>query len=261
MTDDLRRQRQIEFFYSQRQSATRLDAVPDDLRPYTKSEAYDILSGVHAVMRSAGATQSGYKIGCTTPETQKTQNTDEPTWAGLFAENKYPTIAEALATLTPPYAVECEIAFRLGREVDPSAGPLTPDNLIGAIDDCMIGCEIVQNRYGKPLERGLPTLIADDFFQAGYVLGEPLSSWRELDLTRLQAECRVGDRIVEKGQSDIVMGSALNALCWLANERAGCGLALEAGDIILSGSITKPYWFEARPARVELFIEGFGVLR
>lgn len=261
MTDHFRRQRQIGFFYSQRQSKTRLDKVPEDICPRTKSEAYDILSGVHARMRSAGAVQTGYKIGCTTPETQKAQNTDEPTWAGLFAENRYATIAEALASLTPPYAIECEIVFRLGRRLDASAERLTPDDLINAVDDCSIGCEIVQNRYGSPLERGLPTLIADDFFQAGYVLGQPSRLWRKLDLTMLHAECRVDGRVVENGRSDIVMGSALNALRWLSNELSGRDLALEAGDIVLSGSITKPYWFEARPAKVELFIEGFGELR
>jgi len=259
MTDRLTQQ--IEFFNAQRKSLSRLDAVPEQLRPADKAEAYRVLSGVHERMRGEGLTQTGYKIGCTTPETQRAQNTDEPTWAGLFAADRYASIGEALGVLQPPYALECEIAFVFGRRLDTADEGITPEEILRAVDACMIGCEIVRNRYGVPLERGLPTLIADDFFQAGYVLGEPVADWRELDFTSLAAECQVDGRVAETGISSIVMGSPLNALCWLATDLARRGRVIEAGDVVLSGSITKPHWLDARPSDAELRIAGLGVLR
>ncbi|RWH94082.1 MAG: hydratase [Mesorhizobium sp.] len=261
MNNGARRQRQIDFFHLQRHSASRLDPVPDELRPVDKAEAYAVLSGVHQRMSAAGSVRAGYKIGCTTPETQRAQNTDEPTWAGLFTGDNYSTIDEALANLTPPFALECEIAFRFGRRLCADEGKIVVADIIDAVDACMIGCEIVRNRYGIPLERGLPTLIADDFFQAGYVLGQPVAAWRDLDLIGLAAECRVDGRVVETGISKIVMGNPLNSLRWLAADLARRGRKLEAGDVVLSGSITKPYWLDTRPRTAELQIAGLGVLR
>jgi len=260
MTVSPRRQRQVDFFYGERQSSTRLSEVPIELRPVDKTEAYAVLSEVHQRMRAAGAAQTGYKIGCTTPETQRAQNTDEPTWAGLFASDSYPTIAQALSALPPPFAIECEIAFRFGRRIDASGGEFATADILNAVDCCMIGCEIVRNRYGIPLERGLPTLIADDFFQAAYVLGQP-SAWRDLDFAQLAAECRVDGRTVETGISKAVMGSPLNSLRWLVADLAQRGRNIEAGDVVLSGSITKPYWLDARPQLAELRIGGLGILR
>lgn len=258
----LKRHQQIDFFHGQRQSRDRLETVPQGLAPADKDEAYAILSGVHQRMRSNGAVQQGFKIGCTTDATQKAQNTNEPTWAGLFAADRYDTIDEALRVLAPPVSIECEIVFRLGADLDHRAVGLAPEELArAAVDECMIGCEIVKNRYGRPLERGLPTLIADDFFQAGYVLGQPAATWRELDLSALQAECRIDGKVMEKGVSSLVIGGPLNALSWLAADLAARGRALRAGDIVFSGSITPPLQLDSRPKSAELWIEGLGELR
>lgn len=261
MSELARKQRQIDFFHSQRSSASRLAPVPVDLRPSSKDEAYEVLLGVHERMLGVGLRQTGYKVGCTTPETQKEQGTDEPTWAGLFAVDHYATIEDALAALSPPFAVECEIVFRLGSPISATSGLPESGALLDAVETCMIGCEIVHNRYGVPRERGLPTLIADDFFQAGYVLGPPVASWRELDMKALNAECHIDGRVAEAGRSDIVLGEPLNALRWLAADLGVRGRALKTGDIVFSGSITKPLWLEARPRLVELRIAGLGELR
>jgi len=40
--------------------------------------------------------------------------------------------------------------------------------LCRAIGSAHLACEIVDNRYGKPLEGGIPTILTDDFFHSTF---------------------------------------------------------------------------------------------
>ena len=50
--------------------------------------------------------------------------------------------------------------------------------MAGAVASCMAGMEIVDDRYVDYKSLDTPTLIADDFFDAGCVLGSAVSDWR-----------------------------------------------------------------------------------
>jgi 2-keto-4-pentenoate hydratase len=66
---------------------------------------------------------------------------------------------------------------------------------------------------------GVPALIADNFFNAGCVLGEPIKDWRRLDLTRLEGHMLINDWSGVLAIVPIVLGYPLGALTWLANSR------------------------------------------
>ncbi|WP_404294421.1 2-keto-4-pentenoate hydratase (plasmid) [Microvirga sp. RSM25] len=251
--------RQVEFFLNQRLSPSRLAEVPAALKPADADSAYAVLAGVHAGLAATGHRRVGYKIGCTTSKTQAAQRTDHPTWAGLFEADRYRTIGGAIRNIARPFAIECEIVMLLGKDIDDPAA-LSDERLTDAIQSCAVGCELVVNRYGDPLARGLPTLIADDFFQAAFVVGPPNDHWRNLDLSKLAADVRVDGRVVETGVTSTVMGNPLHALRWLVADQASRGMRLHAGDIIFSGSATTPYWLDEAPHSVEIRIEALGSL-
>jgi 2-keto-4-pentenoate hydratase len=101
----------------------------------------------------------------------------------------------------------------------------------------------------------VPTLLADDFFHARFMLGSANSSWRDLDLARLDAEVLLdGER--HGGNTDSVLG-AIDSLQWLARKLAQNGRRLKAGDIVLTGSIVPPVPVHTPPVTLELRIEGF----
>jgi len=92
---------------------------------------------------------------------------------------------------------------------------------------------------------GVPTLIADDFFNAGCVLGEPVHDWHDLDLANLTGFTRVNGRQVAQGKGDLVMGHPLHALAWLANSLAEHGQpGLKAGEFVLLGSVVETQWLK-----------------
>jgi len=106
----------------------------------------------------------------------------------------------------------------------------------------------------------VPTLIADDFFNAGCVLGSPARRWPDLDLPALTGVTRLNGEEVGRGEGRAVMGHPFEALAWLANLRASLGLALRAGEFVLLGSVVETRWVSAGD-EVTVAIDGLGEAR
>ena len=62
---------------------------------------------------------------------------------------------------------------------------------------------------------------------------------------------------VGAGTGADVMGHPFEALTWLANHAAASGQPLQAGDVVLTGSVVETKWVEPGD-RVLVAIEGLG---
>ena len=117
--------------------------------------------------------------------------------------------------------VECEIAVRLGAALARNAGaPFAREAVADAVDACMAAIEIVDDRYDDFRALDTPTLIADDFFSAGAVLGPPVAGWQRLDLAAAGGFMEINGARVGAGTGADVMGHPFEALTWLANHAA-----------------------------------------
>jgi 2-oxo-3-hexenedioate decarboxylase/2-keto-4-pentenoate hydratase len=124
----------------------------------------------------------------------------------------------------------------------------------------MIAMELVDERYAHFPSLGVPTLVADDFFNAGCILGEPVHDWHELDLANLTGFTRINGREVAQGKGSLVMGHPLHALAWLANSRSEHGQpGLKAGEFVLLGSVVETQWLKPGD-RVDIDIPQLGEL-
>ena len=121
----------------------------------------------------------------------------------------------------------------------------------------MAAIEIVDDRYVDYKKLDTPTLIADDFFNAGAVLGPAAEHWDELNLASLGGRMRINGEGVGQGGCADILGHPLNALAWLANTFNARGRSLHAGDIVLLGSIVQTRWLDAGDV-VEVEIDGLG---
>ena len=153
--------------------------------------------------------------------------------------------------------VECEIAVRLGRDLPAAGAPYTRAAVAEAVEACMAGMEIVDDRYVDYKSMDTPTLIADDFFDAGCVLGAPLTDWRSMDLAALTGVTLINGVEVGRGRSADVMGHPFEALAWLANNLARRGQGLRAGEFVCTGSVVETKWL-SQGDRVVMRIEGLG---
>jgi 2-keto-4-pentenoate hydratase len=140
--------------------------------------------------------------------------------------------------------VECEIAVRLGDDLEPDAAPFERGAVEAAVESVMAAIEIVDDRYRHWPSLGLPTLIADDFFASACVLGGERLEWREVDLASVSARMTVNGVEVGSGLGADILGDPLSALVWLADRCARNGHSLRAGDIVLLGSVVQTYWVD-----------------
>ena len=95
--------------------------------------------------------------------------------------------------------------------------------------------EIVDDRYEKWETMGAPTLIADDFFAAGCVLGKAVARTKAPDLLTVIGRALINGEEAGRGTGADVLGHPHNALAWLANHLADEGKGLHAGQIVLTG--------------------------
>jgi 2-oxo-3-hexenedioate decarboxylase/2-keto-4-pentenoate hydratase len=138
--------------------------------------------------------------------------------------------------------------------------PLDRARVAPAVEAVLAAMEIVDDRYRDYRTLDVPTLIADDFFNAGCVLGSPVARWRDLDLPALTGVTRLNGAEVGRGEGRAIMGHPFEALAWLVNLRARLGLGLRAGDFILLGSVVETRWVSAGD-EVTVAIEGLGEVR
>ena len=228
------------------------------LRPATIEDGYRLQDAVHRLAVARGDARMGWKVGSTSAAGQKGFGLREPVYAGLFASGRSASLTEALSRpLTRP-SLECEIAMILRRDIDGADPALPTEAMMDSIGACHIGCEIIDNRYGDPMGLGVPSLIADDFFQAGFVIGAENTQWRTQDLAAAEGFIEIdGER--RPGRARDIL-SAFDSLRWLAGALARNGLRLRAGEVVLTGTLVTPMPI-ALPARaVSMGITGFETL-
>src|SRR5258707_9633582 len=101
------------------------------------------------------------------------------------------------------------------------------------------------------------SLVADDFFAAGCVLGKPVARSAAPDLLEVVGRALINGVEVGRGTGADVLGHPLNALAWLANHLAANGKGLRAGQIVLTGSLVKTVWLNAGD-EVVMELQGLG---
>jgi 2-keto-4-pentenoate hydratase len=241
-----------------RLSRRRLPPLDPSLRPGDEAAAYAMQDQLHEVLTNAGlGPVAGHKIGCTTRVMQEFLRIPNPCAGGVFAGTvrRSPAVLRHADYVRP--GVECEMVVRLQADLPAARAPFTRDSAARAVGAVMAGMEIVDDRYVDYKSLDTPTLIADDFFDAGCVLGEPVAHWRSLDLPSLAGVTRINEVEVGSGRGADVMGHPCEALAWLANTLARRGKSLLAGEFVFTGSVVETKWLDPGD-RVEMEIDGLG---
>ena len=223
--------------------APHIGALDVALRPRDAAEGYAVQRRVNERLVAAGhGPARGWKVGSTTPAMQRLLGVPEPC-AGTILATALQRDGVALSGATfRRVGVECEVAVRLDRRLDAREQRLSRAEIEAAVGDVYPAIEIVDDRYGDWEALGAPTMIADDFFQAAVVLGAAAPHWRRLDLASLAGITVVNGETRLSGRGSDVLGHPFNSIAWLADCLAKQGLCIEAGQIVMTGSLTLPHW-------------------
>ena len=228
-----------------RRKLTPLPPLAGDKAPRNESDGYRIQDAVHGLLAAEFGALAGYKIGCTSPVMQQYLGIPHPCGGGVFAKGVFESGASLSTKDFVRVGVECEIAVKLARDLSPTEAPFTAEWVAESIEACHPAIEIVDDRYVDWQTLGAPTLVADDFFAAGCVLGKPVARSAAPDLLAVVGRALINGKEVGRGTGADVLGHPHHALAWLANHLAATGKGLRAGQIVLTGSLVKTVWLEA----------------
>ena len=249
-------ERSAQFLAQARLGGGATPLPPNDLVPETERDGYAVQTALHDILRDAGYGRLiGHKIGCTTPVMQEFLKIDHPCAGEVFSSMIFEGSVELPLSRFHRIGVECEIAARLGDSMTGTMGPYTRESAAECVRSLMGAIELVDDRYENYPALSAATLIADDFFNAGVVLGREQSDWRDLDLAAVRGTLTIDGEEVASGLGADILGHPMEALAWLANHRASIGRPLLSGDFVMLGSVVKTVFFDA-PAAVSVDLEG-----
>jgi 2-keto-4-pentenoate hydratase len=242
-----------------RRGRSALCSLPDAIAPADETAGYQVQEAVHALLSPDFGPVVSHKIGCTSAVMQQYLGIPRPCAGGVFASGVHRSGAALRHADFVRVGVECEIAVLIGRDLDPQEAPFTAEAVALAIEALLPAIEIVDDRYADWRSIGAPTLVADDFFTAGCVLGEPVSFAAAPDLLTLIGRAEINGIEVGRGTGADVLGHPCNALAWLANHLAAGGKRLRAGEIVLTGSLVQTIWLNAGDEAV-MDLSGLGTV-
>ena len=256
-----------EILYGVRTRAHAIEQLPEIQRPQNIVQSYQLQDELNKKLSGELGLPMGYKIGCTTEVMQSYLNIPHPCagrifqstaqFAAQFAAQLAAQLGQAqyrLAELCRP-GVECEIAVLIGKDM-PAGNSYTAQQSYTSIDAVMASIELVDDRWIDYQSVDVYSLIAENFFGAGCVFGEPVSLSFD-ELASVTGELRVNGSLIGTGCGADILGHPCEALAWLANHQVERGSPLRAGDYVSLGSVVKTQWLDVGDT-VDINFAGLG---
>jgi 2-keto-4-pentenoate hydratase len=160
-------------------------------------------------------------------------------WAPILAGDVFssPSVLPLADRLV--HGVECELAFRVGQLLPAKPdGGYTSSDVAMCIGGVMAAFELLHSRLSDGFQSPRPHLLADRLGNGGVVLGEPRTDWRWRDHADLPIEVRVDGATSLSKQGGNPVGDPFRAVVALANSLTEYGMALEPGQVVMTGSYT-----------------------
>jgi len=221
------------------------------------ASAYEVQRRYVSLMSEAAGAPAGYKIGLTSARMQKMCNIDQPVAGVVLASRVMKNGVVLQASRYHHMGLEFEVGVRLGRDLPRGDAPLTRDRVAQAIDGVCAAVEVVDDRNADYATLEALSLIADNSWNAGAVLGAFSTSWDNLEAATGIVE--LNGQEIDRGYGRDVLGHPFVPLTWLANHLAETGGALRAGDVVLTGSLI-PTRFPKGPGAFRYELSGIGTI-
>ena len=220
-------------------------------------DAYRIQDALHRLMAAAGRGEiAGWKIALTSKAMQQMTGVDRPAAGAIFSTVVLRSPARIDLGGYHHLGVEFEVAVQLG-EALPAGTPWTRASVADRVAACMPAFELVEDGNADYKTLDAFTLIAQNTWNGGVVLGQPMKAWRGVDLERSPTRCWINDRPEGEGKTGDALGHPFEAVAWLANLLNERGRRLERDMIVMTGSsITTK--FPAPGDRIRFAIDGLG---
>ncbi len=199
--------------------------LPEEQRPTDMHEAY----AVQDMLARAYDEVGGWKVGAASAE-----------GVPMFAPMPRVWMAESGTVIRGKRfrGIEAEVAFLLRKDLPPREGEYSREEIGDAIASCHPAIEVLDSGLVDPTKADRMSMIADLQMHGGFVYGQALAGWREIDWTTETVTVAVDGVVRVERTGSNTAGDLMRLLPWLANEGAARTGGLRAGQWITTGSWT-----------------------
>jgi 2-keto-4-pentenoate hydratase len=172
----------------------------------------------------------------------------------------FPAGARLPLSLCGDCGIECEIAFRIARDIGPRREPYSAEDVSGHIAHACVTAEILNSRLPGKYQSPRNAQLADSLSNAALIAGEPVANWHARDFRTIPVEFSVDGNSVVSRQGGHPTGDPFGGVVALANHLSSRGMTLAAGQIVTAGSYTGVH-FAPTGGRFSVRFDGFPELK
>jgi 2-keto-4-pentenoate hydratase len=236
-------------FMRARRTGERLDALPGHLQPKNFAESCAVMD---AVDRLVGETIVGTKIAA--------KPGAEVVYAPLPAGRVFTSPARVPRALSPSQYMECEISFRLTRDLPTRQDEYSEREVFDALEACA-AFELVDSRFRdlkSTMDNTPYEFYADHIANGAMVFGRFRNDWQTFDFAKTRVSMKQGSKTIVEKTGGHPTGNPAKPAAVLANIRRGT-TGLKAGWFIVTGSFTGFHPVELNQPVIGEF-DGFGTM-
>jgi 2-keto-4-pentenoate hydratase len=226
---------QVEHLLEGRLGRRPVSPLSESSPDLTLEQAYGLQRQLEQALVGRGERVVGWKVGFTNAALQERHGVSEPVLGFMLGSGVFGSSDAVPLSRFVSIGVEVEVAFLLRSDL---AGPgVTTASALLAVEGAMPSFELIDFRLsGTP--RGVD-VVGDGVYANAIVLGRPLTAVASIDLALEGVVFEQDGQIVATQTAAEVLGNPLVSLAWAANRLGSMGRGLHAGDIVLTGSISK----------------------
>ena len=221
------------FMWEARRRRERYRNLPEELRPRSLTEAYAGQDGYAALAEPTYGPVAGAKIATTTKVMQQLMGIDHACGGTIFAKTIHASPATLRHNEFVNLRIECEVALRLGADLPASGAPWTRARVVPAVDAAMPAFELIEDRHAVYRECEARSMIVDNCWNGGIVLGAPVPAARCPELVGIKGGLAMNGKPAGEGLAE----DPYVTLAWLADLRAARGKGLARGMVVITGSL------------------------
>jgi 2-keto-4-pentenoate hydratase len=229
--------------------------LPEALTPPTVADAYAAQEALRDHWTPLYGPVAGLKIATTTKVMQALMGIDHPCGGMIYGNRIHGTGSSLKLADYMHLVLECELAVRVSRTLTKGATPYTAASVRDAVSEVMPAFELIEDRNAHYKSTKAYTLIADNAWNAGIVLGAAVKVPPANDLNGIKGRLTVNGSGEKTGMTDDPMG----ALAWVANLAADRGRPLAAGQVVITGSVIATFSVAAGDA-IRFELDGLGAV-
>ena len=224
-----------QFMLDQHNAKLNFQNLPEALMPSDFDEAY---KAQQIFQKNSGRGElGGFKIALASKIQQELCGIDHPIAGGIFANEIKNSPSTFELSDFHGLGLEFEIAATLSDDLKPNMGSFNKDNIRKYVNSLSPGFELIIYREADYSNINPLTMITDNAWCSGIVLGKELPNWEQLDLDVIKSQLLWNNELPQNAM--IRDANPLESLSWVINLLLSHGRTIPKNSVIITGSVIK----------------------